>query len=86
MMGDHDHVVLKFDEWGKGSVVVNGYELKSTLGVTMEANGGETTIVTIRMLASVEADLLVADTVRQQSKMLVYKVFDLFANDPNGDL
>lgn len=58
-MNEFDHVEIKLDEWGKGSVIVNGHPLKSSLGVTLEANGGETTIVTIRLLAAADVDVLV---------------------------
>lgn len=58
-MNEFDHVEIRLDQWGKGSVIVNGNPLQSSLGVTVEANGGEITVVTIRLLASVDVDVLV---------------------------
>jgi hypothetical protein len=51
-----DHVIIKIDEIGKGSVAINGHELHSTAGVTLEANAGELTIMTIRVIAVVEIE------------------------------
>lgn len=54
----YDHVVLKFDEFGKGSVSINGNELKSSVSVSFKAQGGGITLVNICLAASVEADVL----------------------------
>lgn len=46
-----DRVKIKLDEYGKGSIVINGHELKSTSGVTVKAVGGVLTQVTIYIVA-----------------------------------
>jgi hypothetical protein len=56
---EFDHVQVKLDEFGKGSVIVNGQPLKSSMGVSLEAEAGQPTIVTIRLLASVDYEVLV---------------------------
>lgn len=57
----YDRVVVKLDEFGKGTVSVNGHLLKSSMGVSLEAVGGEITIVTIKLLASADFDVLAKD-------------------------
>lgn len=54
----YDHVVCKFDESGKGSVSINGHELKSSVSVSFKAQGGGITLVDICLAASIEADAL----------------------------
>ena len=54
----YDHVVCKFDESGKGSVSINGHELKSSVSVSFKAQGGGATLVDICLYASIEADAL----------------------------
>ncbi len=55
---DIDHIELKLDSNGKGTLSVNGHPLKTVLGVEVRSDAGRYTEVSIRLIASVDADLL----------------------------
>lgn len=55
-----DHVQFRLDEVGKGELSINGHPLTSVLGVKVDSGAARLTVVTIDLVATVEADVLVA--------------------------
>lgn len=54
----HDRVSMKFNEFGKGYVTVNGHDLRSTFSMTVEQRSDDLEHATIRMEAVVDAKVL----------------------------
>ena len=49
-------VTVRLDDYGKGSIAIDGNELKHTVGVKVEAWANTLSLVTITMLAEVDVE------------------------------
>lgn len=52
-----DHIKIRLDDYSKGTIEINGHEVKSTVGMSMTARAGLPPIVSIHFLADVEIEV-----------------------------
>jgi len=61
----YDRVIIRMDEWGNGTVEINGMRLHSTTGVSFETVAGVLPVVTIKCVASVDANMPALVNIRE---------------------